>query len=598
MTHLPVAPPENHMPRFNPIDPAFFRKIVSRILPNTLIFLAIFLPALIVTANFDVFDVLIRLVRQYDVWYLDEVLSMLILCFVPFLSYATWRLFHLNTTLRSNEETILGLNRQNEMILNAAAEGIFGLDRSGRTTFINSSAARMLGRGRQELMGRYCREFVFSPKAPAKAENPIRDTFTNGNHHLVEEASFHRADGAEFPVEYTSTPIFQRGRVVGAVITFRDITERKRTQAELDRLAKAIEQTADMVIITDTQGVVQYVNAAFEWITGFTREEALGKNPRFLKIGEEPFFGQMWSEVQNGRIWKDRFWSQAKDGTAFHADTTVSPIRDRQGKVSHLMAVTRDVTRESQLGAQLRHSQKLEAVGTLAGGIAHDFSNILTAIINYTELTMDDVDEGSLAFGNLNEVLVAAQRAKGLTTHLLTFSRRGEEKLAPIALEPVIAEAVKLLQALLPATLKMEVTLQEVGQVLADATQIHQVVMNLCMNAAQAMRGREGLMALRLEGISVDKQFAHRHSLPKTGAYAALTVQDTGVGITPEGLERIFEPFYSTKPVGRGTGLGLAVVHGIVQNHGGAISVESVPGKGSTFQIFLPQLTAEDEAAG
>ncbi|NVM57215.1 MAG: response regulator [Desulfobacterales bacterium] len=240
-----------------------------------------------------------------------------------------------------------------------------------------------------------------------------------------------------------------------------------------------------------------------------------------------------------------------------------------------------------------RQSQKMEAIGTLAGGIAHDFNNILAAVLGYVELAKDDVPEGSPAQASLEEVFRAANRAKGLVKQILAFSRQREQERKPLQVSPIVKEALKLLRASLPTTIEIRQYIKtESGTVLADPTDLHQMLMNLCTNAAYAMRNKVGMLEVSLVDVDLPLEVvgqAHPSHLPP-GAYLRLSVKDTGHGMERSVIERIFDPFFTTKERGEGTGIGLAAVHGIVESHGGGITVDSEPGKGATFKVFLPRL--------
>jgi signal transduction histidine kinase len=256
------------------------------------------------------------------------------------------------------------------------------------------------------------------------------------------------------------------------------------------------------------------------------------------------------------------------------------------------------ISERKRLEAQLRQAQKMEAIGTLAGGIAHDFNNILTAILGYTELALDDLAPEHAAWRYLGEVRKAGVRAKTLVQQILTFSRRTEQPRRPVALALLIEEALALLRASLPSTIAIEAELAvAVGPVLAEPTQLHQVLLNLCANAAHAMRATGGCLGVRLAAVEVGAGPGAAPPELAPGAYACITVSDTGQGMAPEVLERIFEPFFTTKGPGEGTGMGLALVHGIVTNHGGAVQVASGVGQGTTFRVYLPQ-SAGEVAAG
>jgi signal transduction histidine kinase/ActR/RegA family two-component response regulator len=284
-------------------------------------------------------------------------------------------------------------------------------------------------------------------------------------------------------------------------------------------------------------------------------------------------------------------------------ETVLSALRDRRGEITGYVAVLRDVSARRQaeaerarLESRLLQAQKMEAIGTLAGGIAHDFNNILAAILGYTELVADSLPERGEARANLEQVLQAGERARELVKQILTFSRQSEQERRPVRLAMVVGEVLRLLRSSLPTTIEIRRDLAAAdGVVLAEPTQLHQVLMNLCTNAAQAMEPGGGVLTVSLHRETVEGAEAAEHEGAEAGDHQVLSVADTGRGMSPTQREKIFEPYYTTKPAGEGTGLGLAVVHGIVRAHGGWLRVESEQGRGSTFRIYLPQ--ASEEAA-
>jgi PAS domain S-box-containing protein len=390
-----------------------------------------------------------------------------------------------------------------------------------------------------------------------------------------------------------------------SVLSVMDITERKRAEADLRRLTMAIEQAAESIVITDLDGIIQYVNPAFERITGYSRAEAIGVNPRILASGQhdKAFYEQLWATLRRGEVWSGHFVNKRKDGTLYQEDATISPVRDASGTVTHYVAVKRDVTHEIEMENQLRQAQKMEALGTLAGGIAHDFNNILGAILGYTELTLLDLASDSTGAENLRTVIKSSHRARDLVKQILAFSRMSGQEHRPLQLGHLFKEALRLLRASIPTTIIIEPVIDlhqpEGDMVMADPTQIHQVLMNLCTNAVQAMRPHGGVLKVGLASVDFTPDDPNRPNELSAGPYVHIWVADTGQGIEPEILERIFDPFFTTKGVGEGTGMGLAVVHGIVQGHHGIIRVESQPGMGTTFNVWFPRLlaTADQEDA-
>ncbi|UCH21458.1 MAG: PAS domain S-box protein [Deltaproteobacteria bacterium] len=289
-----------------------------------------------------------------------------------------------------------------------------------------------------------------------------------------------------------------------------------------------------------------------------------------------------------------------KDGSTLWLEITASFLRDDKQKPVNIVGVARDISErkfaekeKKKLEAQLQQAHKLEAVGTLAGGIAHDFNNILSAVIGYTEMSLHQTDKNSVLHSNLREILNAGNRAKDLVKQILAFSRQADQEMKPVYVKLIVKEAIKLIRASLPTTIEIHQNLDSESAVLADPTQIHQVLMNLCTNADHAMRDKGGILTLSLTDVQLDAGFSDPIPGVTPGPYLCLTVSDTGPGMTTEVLDRLFEPFFTTKERDMGTGMGLAVVHGIVTSHGGTVTVESKRGKGSTFKVYLPRIQKE-----
>jgi PAS domain S-box-containing protein len=373
----------------------------------------------------------------------------------------------------------------------------------------------------------------------------------------------------------------------GEVVTvYDDITERKRVDAERERLRSAIEQAAEVIVITDVEGTIQYVNPAFERVTGYSRDQAVGQNPRILKSGEhdEAFYRTLWETISGGGTWKGRMVNRRKDGTLYTEEAAISPVRDAAGTIVNYVAVKRDITRVLELEAQYRHAHKMEAVGTLASGIAHDFNNLLTAILGYTALAARTLRRDHPAIASLEMVEEAARQATGVTRSLLTFSRRAVTERKPTLLNDTIADSLRLLRRVLPATVEVvdEIPAHTDIWANADATQIQQVLLNLVVNARDAMQTR-GTLRIAL---------STRPSTNDAPEWAVITVADTGVGMSEDVRTRVFEPFFTTKPREKGTGLGMSVIHGIVTDHDGSIEIESREGTGTTVHVLLPRCAA------
>jgi len=378
---------------------------------------------------------------------------------------------------------------------------------------------------------------------------------------------------------------------------FFDITERKRTQEERNRLEIAIEQAAESVFITDKDGMIQYVNPAFERLTGYSCEDAIGQNSRILKSGKHDalFYKQMCDTLTRGNAWHGRLVNRKKDGSFYEADATISPVLDKSDKITNFVSIKRDVTHEIELEKRLIQAQKMESIGTLAGGIAHDFNNILFSVFGYTEMALDDTGKGTVLHKNLQEVVIAAHRAKDLVKQILTFSRQADQELKPLKVQLVVREVLKLIKASLPSTIEINRNISNTcGFVMADATQVHQIAMNLLTNAYHAMEDEGGKLDVTLKEVDLDVDELKDPAMVP-GSYVCLTVEDTGTGIDKSIIDRIFEPYFSTKEKGKGTGLGLAMVHGMVKSYGGNIRVYSEPGKGTAFHVYLPVIQTQAE---
>jgi PAS domain S-box-containing protein len=369
--------------------------------------------------------------------------------------------------------------------------------------------------------------------------------------------------------------------------------ERSREGEEkFSKLATAVEHAAESIVVTDPRGRIQYVNPSFENVSGYRHPEVIGLRVQALESCEnrEPR-DQVLEMVRRGKIWRGRLISRAKDGHRYEEEATISPVRDGKGSIINFVEVRRDITREAMLEQQLQQAQKMEAIGTLAGGIAHDFNNILAAILGYTELARMDLDGNPRVMDNLDRVLQASHRARELVAQILAFSRQAEQEKRPVHISSVVKEALKLMRASLPSTIEIRQHIREdLGNVLADPTQIHQVLMNICSNAGHAMRECGGTLQVTLDHPENDPEFDVHFPSEAASNYLRLTISDTGHGMSSDVQRRIFDPYFTTKTKGEGTGLGLAVVHGIVKSHNGHIAVESTAGEGSTFRIYLPRI--------
>jgi len=338
-------------------------------------------------------------------------------------------------------------------------------------------------------------------------------------------------------------------------------------------------------------------NPAFCKLFGYSSEEDI-KKVSVADIYANPEERKLFSDnlIERGVVENDERTLVKSDGTPVYASITASVVEGKDGEVSHFDCIILDITEQKRLETQLQQAQKMEAIGTLAGGIAHDFNNILMAIIGHCDLAETKLAEDSEAIDNLNQVRNSGNRARRLIQQILAFSRMGEQDRIALSLTPLIKEALKFLRSTLPTSIEIRDYIEaDPGIIEADTTQIHQIVMNLCTNADHAMREEGGTLDVKLIRVEVDRQTALQHYELHTGPHVRLTVTDTGCGMDSETLEHIFDPYFTTKEVGEGTGLGLSVVHGIVNTHNGVITVESEPGKGTTFHVYFPVIEKDAE---
>jgi PAS domain S-box-containing protein len=381
------------------------------------------------------------------------------------------------------------------------------------------------------------------------------------------------------------------GRIRSVLVVARDVTAHKEEERVRARLTTAIEEAGEGVILVEPDGTITYVNEALCRITGRERTELKGAPISIL--GREAVDARVIQAIRESLSqnvpWSGRFEIRKKEGGELWCELHVSPVKNASGSITGFVGIAGDITRETELETQLRESQKLEAVGTLSGGIAHDFNNMLAVILGNAEIALDDVQDDSPIRHNLNQMLTAALRGRDLVKQILSFSRKSLQNVKPFPLAPLVKETTNLLRSTLPATteIRLEIKTEE-DTVVADPTQIQQVLMNLATNASQSM-GEEGVMTVCLANVRFDTQNALPDPGLRIGEYLVLSIKDTGKGIDESIRQRIFEPFFSTKELGQGTGLGLSVVYGIVKTYEGAITVNSVPGKGAVFRVFLPK---------
>ena len=508
-----------------------------------------------------------------------------------------------DVTVRRHREDVL---RKNERLLQSVFDNtaavIYVKDVQGRHILVNKQFEKLFHLRQGEAEGKT--NYDLWPPEVADAlwanDRKIIETKTS----LKVEECVELDDGLHTYIS-VKLPLCDSGGNVYAVCGIStDITESRKMHEQLRKLSQAVDQTVVSVIITDTGGTIEFVNPKFSQITGYSREEAIGKNPRILKSGKIPpeTYKNLWDTIIAGKAWQGELCNKKKTGEHYWELAQITPMKNEEGKITGYLAIKEDITdikhaqqEQVALREQLYHAQKLESVGRLAGGIAHDFNNVLMAIAGYGNLIQMEEECIQTTHNYVKKLLDASDRAVKLTQALLTFSRKQPILLKPVNLNDVVARAEHLLARLLGEDIRLEKRLAPNNLIVhADTGQMDQVLMNLTANARDAMPDG-GTLTIATAALEPDDECIRRLGLKEDNTYTVLSVSDTGMGMDEETRKRIFEPFFTTKEVGKGTGLGLAIIHGIVQQHQGMVEVQSEPGKGTTFKVYLPLIKLKAE---
>ena len=462
----------------------------------------------------------------------------------------------------------------------------------------NSQAEKFYGYSIKELIGMEVQRIVQLPLKERKRFLNF-SLNSNGNSRVVQHKL---ANGKICDVEVFASPIVS-GKKRYVFLIVHDVSEKRKAQQEVARLANVVEQSVEDVIITDTDGTMLYVNASFTKTTGYSKQEAIGQNPRILKSGkqETAFYEELWKTISQGKKWQGLFINKRKDGSLYYEKAVIFPIKDEQNRIVNYVGLLRDISYEKRLEEEIQQMQKLEAIGTLAGGVAHDFNNLLTVINGHAELALMRIPTDNKAHRDIISILSAGKRAQKLTNQLLAFSRKQIHELKIVNLNEVISDLEKMMRQLIKEDIDMKMKLEpDLPYVKADAGQIEQVLINLIINARDAINEKSPKEKLRrillsTSLIKVDKKFMKTHPGSMSGHFVVIKVSDSGIGMDDETLNRIFDPFFTTKEVGKGTGLGLSTVYGIVKQNKCWIDVESKKGQGTIFKIYWPVTSEKPE---
>lgn len=505
---------------------------------------------------------------------------------------------HAEKALREKEARI-------QSIIRAAPTGI-AVVKNRVLLEVNTRFCNMLGYSENELIGNSTRLLY-----------PTDDDFNHvstGLYNQLEkrgtasiETRFRHKDGRIMDVLLSSTMITPSDTYPELNLTVLDMTERKRAEEALreseQRYRILAENASDIIWTLDLNLRFTFISPSVEKQQGWTVEEFKSLSlkdiltpdsfDRAIKVFQEESSLERNADIDPKRSRMLELVQYRKDGSTIWIEVTASFLRDGEGNAIGMLGISRNITERKKLETRVRQAQKMEAIGTLAGGIAHDFNNILGAIMGYTDLALTNHTMDDHLRRYIERVHQAGERARDLVKQILTFSRQTEQERKPVQVAPIMKEVLKLLRSSLPTTIEIHQDLSTPpggNVVLADPTQIHQVLMNLCTNAAHAMRAKGGILTVIMSEVEVDANLIVQCPDLKPGSYVKLSVSDTGHGMDSAVMERIFEPYFTTKAPGEGTGLGLAVVQGIVKGYGGSISVFSEPGCGTTFHVFLPRI--------
>lgn len=471
-------------------------------------------------------------------------------------------------------------------MLDAAPAAIIVTAPTGELLFANNTASELHGTPMDQLLARSALDLV-APDDVHGLAAAVEHVLEDGSYAF--DTRIARADGSLVHTQVSAKSVDWYGQpAVLCVVT--DLTSHLRGEAERERLSTAVDHAGEAIVITDAAGLIQYVNPAFETVSGYSRAEALGQNPRILSSGKQApeFYRNLWETITSGRNWHGQLVNRHRDGREYTEDATISPVRDPDGNIVAFVAVKRDITEELRTRSELSQAQRLEAVGRLAGGVAHDFNNLLVVVLGYTDFAIQALADDDPVRLDLEQARGAAERATTLTRQLLAFSRRQHLVREVFDLNHVLSNLERMLQRIVGEDVDLSVhTAEGPCMIQGDPGRLEQVVMNLVVNAKDAMP-QGGRLNIETRCLAPENAPPLPDLSTPVAQVVELSVSDSGHGMDEATLEMVFEPFFTTKELGKGTGLGLSTVYGIIKQTGGEIRVESQVGLGTTFRVFLP----------
>lgn len=570
---------------------------------------------LIILKSFDVVntvfvDYMDRLFESYPD--MDSFINnLLILCgcltVLVGLMWAMYDISRLNITLseqnvqldreikeRSDTESRLSVQEKRlSSILQALPSPVFLLNVEGFILAHNKFFASLWGRGEEDLVGLHLRQVLPEVLFERGKSFSMRVFERNAPENYVVNISNRTYEINTYPAMDAA------GNVPSITVLALDITDKLRGEEDRRLLQEAVNSAAESIIIVDETGLIEYVNPAFEEQSGYSRKEVQGQlyNLMHSEAVDEALIPEIKDTLDKGKPWRGRLISQNKDGALIHEAATISPITNQDGVIKHYVSVKRNITRELQLEQQLQQAQKLEALGTMAGGITHNLNNVLAIILGRSELGAQMLEAENPARENFEIIMRTAARSSDMIKRLLTFSRKQAGGMKPVEVAPLIREQLSLMRNYLPSNITiLEAILLDKEIIIADAVELQQAFVNLINNANYAMQPEGGELEIGLDKVCIDNELLATTGMLNPGNYIRLRIRDTGCGMDSDTQMRMFDPFFTTKAADEGTGLGLPMVHGSVLRAGGQIQVESAPGKGTEISLYLP--AAEETARG
>ncbi len=478
-----------------------------------------------------------------------------------------------------------------QALFNASKDSALILELDGTVVNLNEVMAKRIGKRPDDILGKYIDDFLSAPIAESRKKHLEKAILKGKPVYFEDERSGFAFDHTVYPIHDS------QGKVYRVAIFVRDITERKQMEEKLHFLSSITEGVSDSIVVTNTDFEILYANKEAENLFGYTLKELEGNSPDILNAEPETekIQQKLYKTIERGETFLGQSLNKRKDGSKFHCEYKVMPLKNVKNEVYAYVGIQRDISERKHTEEHLLQTQKMESIGSLAGGIAHDFNNILFPIIGLSEILLEDLPSDSLEYGNVQEILRAGKRGKDLIKQILSFSRQTEHKMIPVRVQKVLKEALKLSRSSIPSDIAIASNIQiDCGLVLADPTQVHQIAMNLITNAYHAVEQTGGKISIQLKETEIKRDNPASASL-KPGKHAVFSISDTGCGIEPALKDKVFDPYFTTKHQDKGTGLGLAMVFGIVKEHKGHIDFSSEVDTGTTFTVYLPLMEKTSE---